>query len=660
MESSVATHKRNAARGVIGPDAVYLAKGSDVETETPNEPGSTSLMKHSAASWRCIIQIYFLFCTVTIGKRPIDNRGIVSVAAGETADSPERRQSGQNGSASLFVAFVRKHPTYATSNSTEQHPRGMPRGGENDIPTRTDQTVTTLANVQRTLNAKCICGKECKNIRGLKIHQARMKCLIGEGQLQRTGVQPGQTREEPSRETHHSAQPLLAPSLPRPDKVPSKRIKWPPANDREAWRDFDSDVCSILESSSGSCVDSRLNTLSTIIVSYAAERFGCANSEKKIYIDNRRTVKIKELRRELKSLRKQYKKASEEERQPLAELRDILRRRLTSIRRAEGHRKRRKERSRKRTAFITNPFGFARTLLGDKRSGQLNCSADTVNAFLRETLSDPEKDTDLGRNDRLIEPEPPTSEFDLREPSWREIQDVVNAARSSSAPGPSGVMYCVYKRCPGLLSKLWKIIKTIWRRGKIAEQWRFAEGVWIPKEENSENIDQFRSISLLSTESKIFFGILSRRLTKFLLSNGYIDTSVQKGGIPGVPGCLEHTGVVSQLLKEAKEGKKDLAVLWLDLANAYGSIPHKLVEFALARHHVPSKVSSIILDYYNNFKVRISSGLITSDWHRLERGIITGCTISATLFALAMNMLAKSAEKECRGPITNSRIRHHP
>lgn len=59
-----------------------------------------------------------------------------------------------------------------------------------------------------------------------------------------------------------------------------------------------------------------------------------------------------------------------------------------------------------------------------------------------------------------------------------------------------------------------------------------------------------------------------------------MDTSVQKGGVPGVPACLEHSGVVTQLIREAREGKGDLAVLWLDLANVYGSIPHKLVEAA--------------------------------------------------------------------------------
>lgn len=33
-----------------------------------------------------------------------------------------------------------------------------------------------------------------------------------------------------------------------------------------------------------------------------------------------------------------------------------------------------------------------------------------------------------------------------------------------------------------------------------------------------------------------------------------------------------------------------------------------------------------------------------SDWHQLKKGIITGCTISVILIALAINMLVKSAE----------------
>jgi len=110
--------------------------------------------------------------------------------------------------------------------------------------------------------------------------------------------------------------------------------------------------------------------------------------------------------------------------------------------------------------------------------------------------------------------------------------------------------------------------------------------------------------------------------------------------------------VVTQLIREAQENKGDLVVLWLDLANAYGSIPHKLVEEALNWHHIPGKFKDLILDYINIFSWRFSTGSTTSEWHKLEKGIIAGCTISVILFALAMNMLVKSAEVQRRVPLT--------
>ena len=57
----------------------------------------------------------------------------------------------------------------------------------------------------------------------------------------------------------------------------------------------------------------------------------------------------------------------------------------------------------------------------------------------------------------------------------------------------------------------------------VDDSWR----VHIPKEQNSKDINQFRPISLLNVEGKIFFAILASRLTKYLLTNEYIDTSVR-------------------------------------------------------------------------------------------------------------------------------------
>ena len=100
--------------------------------------------------------------------------------------------------------------------------------------------------------------------------------------------------------------------------------------------------------------------------------------------------------------------------------------------------------------------------------------------------------------------------------------------------------------------------------------------------------------SLLIVEGKVFMSVLAKRLITYMLANKNMDTSVQKVGVPGVSGCLEHTNLLTQLIKEAKTTKGDLTVLWLDLANAYGTVPHKLVDLILKKYHVPLEVSETV------------------------------------------------------------------
>ncbi|KAK0138094.1 hypothetical protein N1851_025636 [Merluccius polli] len=123
--------------------------------------------------------------------------------------------------------------------------------------------------------------------------------------------------------------------------------------------------------------------------------------------------------------------------------------------------------------------------------------------------------------------------------------------------------------CKRLRRRLWKLLRVAWTKNFLTDVWLVAEGCFILKEENSTEIKQFRTILLLNVEGKIFFGILARRLTTFMLDNDYMDTSVQKGEVLGVPGYVEHTSIISKIIEDVKRNHGDLTVLWLDLTNAY-------------------------------------------------------------------------------------------
>lgn len=104
----------------------------------------------------------------------------------------------------------------------------------------------------------------------------------------------------------------------------------------------------------------------------------------------------------------------------------------------------------------------------------------------------------------------------------------------------------------------------VWLRGTVSDQWRHAKGVWILKENNSTKLEQFRSISLLGVKGKIFFSVLAKRMTVFLLKNGYIGTSVQRGGIPGV---------VMQLIRRLAKERETLWCFGLTLPTHTAPFP---------------------------------------------------------------------------------------
>ena len=75
----------------------------------------------------------------------------------------------------------------------------------------------------------------------------------------------------------------------------------------------------------------------------------------------------------------------------------------------------------------------------------------------------------------------------------------------------------------------------------------------------------------------------------------------------GIQECVEHSSIVWEAIKTGKVEMRDLHVLWLDLANAYGSILHDLVQKALQYYHISEWVANIVLSNYikTTFFIRI-------------------------------------------------------
>ena len=72
----------------------------------------------------------------------------------------------------------------------------------------------------------------------------------------------------------------------------------------------------------------------------------------------------------------------------------------------------------------------------------------------------------------------------------------------------------------------------------------------------------------------------------------------------------------------------------LDIANAYGSLPHKVIMKTFEEAHVPEDIINMVGDHYSDARI--------------------GCTLSVVLFSLAMTWIVMSVKKETKGPKLSS------
>ncbi|KAL5272883.1 hypothetical protein ACHWQZ_G000900 [Mnemiopsis leidyi] len=393
--------------------------------------------------------------------------------------------------------------------------------------------------------------------------------------------------------THPSSKRIKKGLEPPPAR--KEKIRWPKSNDA-TWEEFDLRVSMKLKEVQKTLrFQERMRSHCDVVYEEGVRWFGLTETAERIEPVNRsgdrRSARITALVRERRILRKSLRGAkSELEQNGFRALIKTLNEQLTKLRRAEASRKKQADKRRALNAFKKIPFATIKKILCPNPVGELKCTKEELDAHLEKTYGDPCRGVPLGNLEGLPKRKgSPTVPLMMSNITRREHDSVIRKARSKSAPGNNGISYIVYKRCSGISENLWSINRVAYENGYYPDNCRFFEGVYIPKADGDFGPSTGRPISLGNVQGKIFLAVVARRLTEFMVNNKYVDMSVQKGGLPGVKGCIEHFGAMWEVIKDARLNRRDLSVVWLDLANAYGAVPHVLILKALRYYNIPDK-----------------------------------------------------------------------
>ena len=127
----------------------------------------------------------------------------------------------------------------------------------------------------------------------------------------------------------------------------------------------------------------------------------------------------------------------------------------------------------------------------------MSVAQEELDSYRSENLCDRVRDDPLPPLEGL--PDPPSIKVKF-----------LQSRRNGSSPGPNCIPYKVYKKCPPLGSYLFQTMVKVQQSGKVPINWRMAFEVFIPKVEdpNPASIGDFRGISLLNVEGKLFFSMI--------------------------------------------------------------------------------------------------------------------------------------------------------
>ncbi|XP_028416354.1 uncharacterized protein LOC114540350 [Dendronephthya gigantea] len=297
----------------------------------------------------------------------------------------------------------------------------------------------------------------------------------------------------------------------------------------------------------------------------------------------------------------------------------------------------------------------ARKILGDDSPNYTGSPDEAFNFF---STSFGQRECNLDALKEHLQSYVPTTETDdslFDAPSAEELQQKLRSL-SNSAPGKDRLEYRHIRLIDPKCEILARMYRFCFTSCDVPNQWKTATTILIHKKGPTDDAGNFRPIALMSCLYKILMAILAKRVTAFSIQHNLLSAQ-QKSARPS-EGCYEHTFLLQSIVNDAKRQQKNMCLAWLDIRNAFGSIPHDAILATLTHMGFPPALTQFIKMAYTGASNEVLTSTGPTQSIPILAGVKQGCPLSAILFNLTMELILRkvsaTASNNPRGP-----IKHH-
>ena len=233
--------------------------------------------------------------------------------------------------------------------------------------------------------------------------------------------------------------------------------------------------------------------------------------------------------------------------------------------------------------------------------------------------------------------------------SFHEIENVVSKLKTRKAVGDDRISNEVLK-CKAVHLTLYKLFCLCFHTGMIPSVWRNALIKQIPKGSTKDPYVQlnYRGISLISCESKLYSSLINNRVIKYCNLLGLFPE--EQNGFRQNRSCEDHIFSLSSIIKNRLCQKKDLFCAFIDLGKGFDWVNRDLLLYKLIEYGVDGNIYKAIKAILTGTTSCVMlNNEDCADWFENMSGVRQGDPLSPTLFSLFINDLARQLKSE--GPV---------